>query len=115
MNDTIRSLDGRRSDILFVFAIGLAGYVAWLIRDVLVLLYVSALFAVVLAPIVQAVSRWQVRNWRPFKGIALLVLPLAVVGILVGFGFAALPPVIRDLQEFAKEVPSKAPVALDRL
>jgi predicted PurR-regulated permease PerM len=115
MNDTTRTQDSRRSDILFVFAIALAGYVAWLIRDVLVLLYVSALFAVVLAPVVQAVSRLRIRRWRPFKGIALLVLPLAVVGALVGFGFLALPPVIRDLQEFAKEVPARAPVAVEHL
>ncbi len=115
MNETTRAQRSRRSDIVFVFALGLAGYVVWLIRDVLVLLYVSALFAVVLAPVVQAVSRWRIKRWRPFKGIALLVLPLAVVGLLIAFGFAALPPVIRDLQEFAKEMPTRAPAAVEKL
>ena len=115
MNETTRAQRSRRSDIVFVFALALAFYLVWLIRDVLVLLYVSALFAVVLAPVVQAVSRWRIKHWRPFKGIALLVLPLAVLGLLIGFGFAALPPVIRDLQEFTKEMPTRAPAAVEKL
>jgi predicted PurR-regulated permease PerM len=105
----------RRSDIVFVFALALACYVAWLIRDVLVLLYVSGLFAVVFAPTVQSVSKVQVGRWRPFKGIAVLVLPLGIVGVLVAFGFFALPPVIHDLQEFSREMPTRTPVLLERL
>ncbi|MGA7110616.1 MAG: AI-2E family transporter [Terracidiphilus sp.] len=115
MIDTNSQSRNLRSDIVFVFVLGLACYVAWLIRDVLVLLYVSALFAVILAPIVQAVSKLQVGRWRPFKGVAVLILPLAVVGVLVAFGFFALPPVIHDLQEFSKEVPSRTPILLQRL
>lgn len=112
INSQGRSL---RGDIVFVFALGLACYLAWQLRDVLVVLYVSALFAVVFAPVVQSVSKVQVGKWRPFKGIAVLVLPLAIVGILVAFGFAALPPVIHDLQEFSKEVPSRLLALLDRV
>jgi len=44
-------------DILFTFAIAICLYLAWLVRDVLVLLYVSALFAVVLMPVVRGVQR----------------------------------------------------------
>jgi predicted PurR-regulated permease PerM len=105
----------RRGDIVFAFALGLACYVAWLLRDVLVLLYVSALFAVIFAPIVQSVSKVRLGKWRPFKGIAVLVLPLATLGLLVAFGFVALPPVIHDLQEFSKEVPSRTLAILERL
>ncbi len=115
MNGITQAQRSRRSDIVFVFALALAGYVVWLIHDVLLLLYVSALFAVVLAPIVHATSRLRFGRWRPFKGIALLVLPLAAVGLLIGFGFAALPPVIRDLQEFGKEMPNKAPEVMAKL
>ena len=57
-----------RSDIVFVFALGLACYMAWLLRDVLVLLYVSALFAVVLAPVVQAVSPVHVGRLAAVQG-----------------------------------------------
>ena len=115
MIDTNSQSRNLRSDIVFVFVLGLACYIAWLIRDVLVLLYVSALFAVILAPVVQAVSKLHVGRWRPFKGVAVLVLPLAVVGVLMAFGFFALPPVVHDLQEFSKELPSRTPVLLERL
>ncbi|HEY6490077.1 MAG: AI-2E family transporter [Terracidiphilus sp.] len=115
MIDTNAQGRSLRGDIVFVFALGLACYLAWQLRDVLVVLYVSALFAVVFAPVVQAVSKVQLGKWRPFKGIAVLVLPLAIVGILVAFGFAALPPVIHDLQEFSKEVPSRTLALLDRV
>lgn len=115
MNETTSQGHSRRSDIVFVFALALACYVAWLIRDVLVLLYVSALFAVVFAPIVRSVSKLRIGHWQPFKGIAVLVLPLAIVAVLVAFGFSAFPPVIHDLQEFSREMPARAPVLLENL
>jgi len=105
----------RRGDILFTFALALGLCLAWLIRDVLVLLYVSALFAVIFAPVVQAVSKVQIGRRRPFRGIAVLVLPLAIVGVILAFGFFALPPVIRDLQEFSREMPSRAPGLLEKI
>jgi predicted PurR-regulated permease PerM len=101
-----------RSDILFGFGVAVALYVAWLVRDVLVLLYVSALFAVVLTPLVQGVSGLKVGRWQPFKGIGVLVLLAAVAGVLTLFGFLALPPVISDLQSFAQELPTRLPAIL---
>lgn len=104
-----------RNDIVFVFALVLTGYVAWLVRDVLLLFYVSGLFAVILRPVVRAVGKMRIGRWRPFKGIALFVLLLTVAGALIAFGALALPPVVSDLQEFSKEMPSRAPVMLERL
>lgn len=103
-----------RSDILFAFAIAALGYVAWVIRNVLLLLYVSALFAVVLQPLVQSVGQVQVGRWRPFRRLGIFVLLLAVLVALVAFGFLAIPPVARDLQEFVKDLPSRLPAILDR-
>ena len=109
--------DGRnvRGDIVFVFVLALVCYVVWLVRDVLVLLYVSALFAVMFAPVVQSVSTVHVGRWRPFKGIAVLILPMVAVGVILAFGFFALPPVARDLQEFSKEMPARTPALLEKL
>ena len=104
-----------RADIVFAFGLAAACYVAWLIRNVLLLLYVSALLAVVLRPVVVAVSRVQVGRWRPFRGYAILVLLLLVGGALTIFGILALPPVVRDLSEFAKETPTRAPLVLQKL
>lgn len=104
-----------RSDILFAFAIGFAGYLAWLLRDVLFLLYVSALFAVVLQPLVLFIGRLRLGRWRPFQKLGIFLLLLVVAGAFVLFGFFALPPVMRDLQQFAKEMPVRLPALLDRV
>jgi predicted PurR-regulated permease PerM len=104
-----------RSDIVFAFALALACAVAWLVREVLMLLYVSALFATVLTPVVRSTGRLRIGRWRPFKGYAVLFLLLAMAGALTAFGFLALPPVIRDLQEFAREMPQRLPALLEKL
>ena len=107
MTDSTCNTHTHRGDILFAFALAAALYVAWLVREVLVLLYVSALFAVVLTPLVRATSRIRIGRWRPLKSVAILFLLLAVAGALTGFGFLALPPVIHDLQEFSGEAPTR--------
>jgi predicted PurR-regulated permease PerM len=104
-----------RSDIVFAFGLALACALAWLVRDVLMLLYVSALFATVLMPIVRSTGRLRIGRWRPFKGYAVFFLLLAIAAALTGFGFLALPPVIHDLQEFAREMPVRLPQLLDKL
>ena len=88
-----------RGDIAFAFGLAVACYVAWQLRAVLLLLYVSALAAVVLTPLVRATSHFRLGRWQPFRGRAILILMLAVAGCITAFGFLALPPVIRDLQE----------------
>jgi len=100
---------------VFGFALLLACYLAWLIRDVLMLLYVSALFAVVLTPIVRTTSLIRIGKWQPFKGSAILFLLVLVAAALTAFGFLALPPVIRDLHEFAREMPTRLPGILAKL
>jgi predicted PurR-regulated permease PerM len=104
-----------RSDIVFAFALVLACAVAWLVREVLMVMYVSALFATVLTPVVRSTGRLRIGRWRPFKGYAVLFLLLAMAAALTAFGFLALPPVIRDLHEFANEMPTRLPVLLDKL
>jgi predicted PurR-regulated permease PerM len=115
MNQYFGSNGQFRKDIVFTFALALACYLGWLVRDVLVLLYVSGLFAVVLTPLVNYVSELRVGRWQPFKGRAILVLLVAVAGSLTAFGFLALPPVIRDLQGFGREMPARLPGLLEKL
>ncbi len=116
MTQSQRDRQSIRGHIIFTFALALALYLAWLIRDVLVLLYVSALFAVVLMPVVRATSRIRIGRWRPFQGsAAILILLLAVAGALTAFGFLALPPVIRDLQSLSGEMPTRVPEFLAKL
>ncbi|HEY1257591.1 MAG TPA: AI-2E family transporter [Terracidiphilus sp.] len=115
MNEPSGSPRTLRRDIVFAFALALACYAAWLLRDVLVMLYVSALFAVVLSPMVRFTAELRIRRWQPFKGSAVFALLLFVAAALTAFGFLALPPVIRDLQGFAQEMPSRLPAQLERL
>lgn len=104
-----------RGDIAFAFGLAILCYLAWQLRAVLLLLYVSALAAVVFTPVVRATSRFKVGRWRPFKGRAILILLLAVIGGLTAFGFLAFPPVIRDLNQFTHEMPTRLPAFLDKL
>jgi len=115
MTDLQRTEISVRKGIVFAFALALACYLAWVLRNELVLLYVSALFAVVLSPLVSATSGIRIGRYRPFKGSAILILLLLVAGAIVGFGYLALPPVIGDLQEFGREMPTRLPALLDRL
>ena len=104
-----------RSDIVFAFGLILACYLAWLIRDVLVLLYVSALFAVVLTPPVRAISNIRIGRQQPFKRTAILLLLLVVAAAFAAFAALALPPVIRDLRGFAQDMPARLPGLMDKL
>jgi predicted PurR-regulated permease PerM len=104
-----------RGDITFAFALALACYVAWLIRDELVILYVSALFSVVIRPLVLFIAGLRIGRFRPFKSIAIFILLIVVIGGLFAFFFFALPPVVRDLQEFGKEMPVRLPALLEKI
>jgi predicted PurR-regulated permease PerM len=94
-----------RSDILFFFVVLLSLWAAYAMRDVLLLIYVSALFAVVVSPAVSVVRRLKINGWRPGRGFAIVVLMAALIlGITIFFIFA-LPPVYRNVREFAAEWP----------
>ncbi len=116
MNQAAQSKQNVRGYILFFFAVALALDVAWLIRGMLALFYVSALFAVVLSPIVRATSQIRIGRYKPFHGsLAILFLLVAVAGALTAFGFLALPPVINDLQALTAELPTRLPRILNQI
>jgi predicted PurR-regulated permease PerM len=104
-----------RSNILFAFAVGLALYLAWLLRHVLLLIYVSAMFAVVLNPLVCYISDLRIGRWKPFRRVAIIVLVFMIFAGLGGFVFLALPPALDDLSDFAKEMPTRLPQIVDNL
>jgi predicted PurR-regulated permease PerM len=94
-----------RAAIVFAFALGLALYVAYLVRGVLLLVYVSALFAVVISPAIAVVRRIHIRKWRPSRGISILIIllgGLALLGLLLAF---VIPPIYRDAQGLAAAWP----------
>jgi predicted PurR-regulated permease PerM len=104
-----------RDNILFAFAVAVAIGLAWLARDVLLLIYASALFAVVLTPMVRVVERINIRGWHPPQAVAIGFLIAVVVSLTAVFLLFAMPPIIRDLQTAVAEAPQRAPEFAERV
>jgi predicted PurR-regulated permease PerM len=94
-----------RSDILFVFFVLLLLWAAYTARDVLLLIYVSALFAVVISPAIRLIRKIRIRGWRPGRGFAIAVLMLTIVLALTVFVVFAVPPIYLNAGDFAEEWP----------
>jgi predicted PurR-regulated permease PerM len=111
-NKRTRSL---RKDIVFTFGLAIGLYLAWFVRNVLILLYVSALFAVVLMPVVNGIMKLRLGKWQPNRAVAILILFLGVGGFATLFFVFALPPVVHDIREFINELPTRGPQLLERM
>ncbi len=99
--------DNRRSDILFAAAIVVLGAVAWHIRDVLLLIYVAALFAVIVGPAVTFLESLGFGRWRFSRGLAVVTLLFVVVTTVTLLVIFLAPPILRDLQAFSTELPRR--------
>jgi predicted PurR-regulated permease PerM len=104
-----------RSDILFTFAVAIALGLAWQVRRELVLIYVSALFAVVLTPVLRFIMKLHIKKWKPGRGTAILVLVSTIAAAAAAFFALAIPPVAHDLHDFTLEMPAHASQLLDRV
>jgi len=104
-----------RSNILFAFAVALLLWLLYLARDVVMLVYVSALFAVVVTPALEAMQRARIGRWHPSRAVALVVLLVVGLGALSLFGMLAFPPIFRDIRAFAQDFPSMAARLSERL
>jgi predicted PurR-regulated permease PerM len=105
----------RRFDLLPLVLVGLALYAAYLARDVLMLIYVSALFAVVLSPAVQAIRRIRIGKWQPGTGVAAMVLLAGALAVVAGlFAFVA-PPIYEDARGLAADWPRQAAALGERI
>lgn len=98
-------MTNHRSDIIFFFGLGIALWVAYSVRDVLMLIYVSALFAVVLSPAIGLIQRMRLNKWRAGRGFAIIFLILMIVLAGTVFVVFALPPVYRDARAFSADWP----------
>ena len=93
----------------------LALALAWKLREVLELVYVSALFAVVLMPVVKRIEGFKIGKYKPSRMVAILGLMLSVILALFLLFFFGLPPVIRDIENFAHDLPTRAPQIVAKL
>ncbi len=104
-----------RGIVLFSFGVAIALYLAYLLRAELVVIYVSALFAVVLMPLVRGVMKLHIGQWRPGRGMAVFIIVLLTVGSLGLFFGVGLRPAFRDLREFIRELPQRGPQFFARM
>ncbi|HUS19173.1 MAG TPA: AI-2E family transporter [Terriglobales bacterium] len=103
----MKDTHNHRADILYFFLLGIAIYVAYQVKTVLMTIYLGILFAVVLAPAIDAVRRVRIGKYHPGRGAAVIVLLLGLIGTLVIFLMFALPPIFRDIQGLAENAPAK--------
>jgi len=67
-------------------------------------------------PIIRAVMKYELRNGRHLSRPVTIVLLLALVFLALALFFTlALPPVIRDLHQFANDLPARIPAIVARL
>jgi len=104
-----------RSNIIFAFFIAVVLYAAWQVRDALLLIYVSALFAVILSPIIEHIRRIRIGKWRPGRGAAIIILFVGLAVVIGLFFTLAVPPIARDLKEFSQEWPQRVQALSEKL
>jgi predicted PurR-regulated permease PerM len=96
-----------KSEILFAFTIAVALLIAYVARHVLLIIYVSILFAVVVTPLVTWVQKLKLGRWHPNQGVAIAMIVVAGAVILGLFGFFAIPPITSDMRQFARDWPER--------
>lgn len=104
-----------RGYILFAIIVLCLLGLSWVLKHVLQILYVSALFAVVLTPVVNRIQTFHVRNYKPSKAVGVLLLLAAILLGLGLFFWIGLPPVIRDFTNFLSDLPHRVPVLVGRV
>lgn len=102
--------DSPRALIRYALAgIALTVAIAWslyLVRGALLLIYMSVLVAVGLAPLAAAIERARLPgSQRLPRWVAILVIYLCFVGLLVGFGLLVIPPLVEQARELYSALP----------
>lgn len=104
-----------RSDIIFTLGMLILLGVVWVAKDVLLLVYVSALFAVVLNPAIEAVRRIHIGHWWPSRpGAIIIIIAVAALAITLFMVFA-LPPFLNDFDTISNNVPLRFEELMQRL
>jgi len=104
-----------KSDILFAFGVAVALVLGFELREILLLIYVSALFAVVTAPFVKHAQRLHFGRHHSGKGIAIVLLLAAGIMVATLFAWFVLPPIFRDIHQLASDLPEKIARVRDRV
>jgi len=88
--------------------VGIVVWCAFLVRDVLLIVYVSGLLAIGFSPIVRLIERQKVLpiGTRRFpRWLAILVLYIVILGALTGIGFMVVPPLVHQGRQLWTALP----------
>jgi predicted PurR-regulated permease PerM len=103
-----------RSEIVFAFAVAVLVAAAYVARGPLVIIYVSALFAAMISPLVDRVHRMHIGRWHPSRGLVLLFTAVLGLGLAALVGLLELPRISNDLQQLTRELPRLLSSLLER-
>lgn len=80
----------------------------FLVRDVLVLIYISALAAIGLGPLVNALERTRPLNVRTRapRWAIILTIYLIIIGAIIGIGLLVVPPLVTQARELWRNWPA---------
>ncbi len=81
------------------------GWALWEVRDALMLVYISALVAIGLSPVVNAIERKRLMRQRVPRWAAILVIYLCIIGAVVAVAVLVIPPIVMQARELAMELP----------
>ncbi len=91
---------------------------AFLVRDVLLLIYMSGLLAIGFSPIVRLIERQKalpIGTQRFPRWLAILILYLVILGTLTGIGFMVIPPLVDQSKQLGTALPDMFDRAQDFL
>jgi len=77
----------------------------WEVRSALMLVYISALVAIGLSPVVNAIERKRLMRQRVPRWAAILVIYLCIIGVIVAVGVLIIPPIVMQARGLAMELP----------
>lgn len=81
-------------------------WIAFLVSDALLVIYISLLAAIGLSPLVTSLEQYRPRRQRLPRWAAILIIYSAIVGTVVGIGLLIVPPLIDQTRELGAELPN---------
>ncbi len=102
-------------NILFFFGVLLLLTLAYKLLKELEIIYVAALFGVVLIPSVRWLQSKSIRGYHPSRIVAILILLSSTLLVLGTFLSFAVPPVVGDARNFLGDLPKRIPLMFAHL
>ncbi len=103
----MRSWQQIKAAVFLFFGVGVLLWVAYHLRHALLLLYVAALLAVLLSPIVQWIRRRRIRGWQPSRGAAIIIMLGGGLLLVAAFAVFAVPPIAADAHNMQQQLPQR--------